>query len=126
MRQEKHLLIPEAGDRGKTFCPSISQNMEILDSHTHNGSDSDKISSENVLKSNIVLAEGDWASNERGFKQSVSLPTGFTFDEVDLVFTINTGPLLGQRITPTIVKTSSSTFDVFVTLGNYDLKVVFS
>lgn len=126
MRQGTHLSIMEASDRGKAFCPAISANFEKLDTHNHDGVNSEKVASQSVVKTEVILAEADWVGEQRGFKQTVALPSGFLFDTTDLYFIVSTGARQGQRINPTIVKVNDTSFDVYVTGGNYDLKVIYS
>lgn len=126
MRQGNYLSIMEAADRGAVFCPAISANFETLDTHKHDGLDSEKISAQNITKSEQILTEGSWVADPRGYKQTITLPTGYLYDTTEFKFVVNTGPLAGAQIRPTLVKINDTSCDVHVTFGNYDLKVVFS
>ena len=123
MIQGNFLKIPQTGDRGNSFCPALSTNMEVLDTHSHNGVNSEKIASSSITKPEIILASNAWVLDGADYKQTVTLPNGYDFDKTHIKFVISSGDDQGSVIHPTVVKISSSTFSVYV-MKAIELKVL--
>jgi hypothetical protein len=123
MIQGNFLKIPQVNDKGSVFCPAISDNFVNLDNHSHDGLNSQKISSTALGKLEITLAPNDWALDGADFKQTVSLPNGYDFEKLQITFIIASGADQGSVIHPTVMKNSSSSFDVYV-MKAIELKVL--
>ena len=124
MQQGTYLKIPDTGDRGNSFCPAISEDLTILDTHNHDGVNSAPIASKSLQKGLINLEAANWIETDTDFKQTINLPSGYNFDLTLLKFIITSGVYIGKEITPTINKVSPTSFDVHCLLGNIDVKVV--
>ncbi len=111
MLQGNFLKIPQPGDRGSLFCPALSENMDSLDSHVHDGISSEKITSSSIVRAAIDLLVENWQMDASGdVKQLVTLPLGYKFNECSLRFVTNSG----EEIHPTIIKVSDNSFDVLI------------
>ena len=119
-----HLKIPETGDRGSVAHPAISANFEKLDTHNHNGVNSDRIGTENFTKGSRTVVVADWSVHASGdFVTNITLPSGYEFDDTLLKFVIASGPGSGGEVFPTIVKTDINKFNILLAYA-LDLDVV--
>lgn len=120
MLQGNFLKIPQPGDRGSLFCPALSENMDSLDSHVHDGISSEKITSSSIVRAAIDLLSENWQVDASGdFKQLVTLPIGYKFNECSLRYVTNDG----LEISPTVLKISDNSFHVLI-MSPITLKVL--
>lgn len=120
---------PATGDKGSVFWPALEDNIGQLNDHTHQGSDSAKLTaaaSEAVTQS--VSAAG-WGSLADGlYRQTVTLPAaltgvGGTYDD----YAIETrNAANGRKLFLQTEKLSSTTFRVWCNDNTIDLTVVYT
>jgi hypothetical protein len=127
MIQGNYLKIPEVGDRGagaSGFCNALSENMTRLDTHSHNGTNSPKIATSDLVKPVINLLASNWVLHESGdYAQSITLPVGYDADTTFAKFIISSGAYINNEIHPTVVKVSTSLLSVRVMDNSFDIKV---
>jgi hypothetical protein len=118
---------PDTGDRGTSWFADLNFNIERLNGHTHDGTDSEQIAASVISKSSATILAAAWGSDLGGstYKQTITLPTGYSFDDTMLKFFISGGGADGQLVYPTVVKLSSSTYDVYINDNTQALKVVY-
>lgn len=118
---------PQTGDRGSSWMDDIEFNIERLNNHKHDGIDSEKLSPHNFNKPTAILSSANWGSDLGGstYKQTVSLPANFNFDETFFKFIISGGTYDGTVIYPSIVKVSNNTYDVYINDNTLNLKVIY-
>ncbi len=116
---------PESGDIGAPVFSALNGNADILNNHTHNGTNSNRVSSLDITKPFVNLPTGSWAAQANGFKQTVTCPGAVTLDVVTLRFRVRTGALQHQIIFPTIIPSSLTSFDVIVNDSTLDLECLF-
>jgi hypothetical protein len=105
---------PETGDRG--FWSDLEDDLEILNNHTHNGTDSEGISTKHIIKTTSLILSASWVavSGQAGtFRQTMTVPSGYEVDSMLPKFYINTGGQSGYQVHPTIRKVSNTTYDLF-------------
>lgn len=125
MQQGDYLKIPETGDRGSVFCPALSENMETLDAHTHDGINSPHVKTSSLSKETVTIVAGDFASQTDGdYKYNLTLPIGMAFDTSMFKFIIASGADLGKEIFPTVNKTDDNKLDILIYTNTFNLKVV--
>ena len=101
---------PETGDTGAIVFPALEANIQQLNDHTHNGTDSSKLTSGALTPLQVSLTSAAWALVANGiYKQTVTLPGALTFDTT--VFSVFTPS--GELVYPTINKVTASTYDIF-------------
>lgn len=98
---------PQLDDTGDIFFPALEADIQQLNDHNHNGSNSA------ILAPSIqnILAAG-WASvtgKINSYSQVVTMPSGYLYDAVALSFRLSTG----QAVYPAIDRTSASSFTVY-------------
>lgn len=104
------LKKPQSGDRGAVVFPAMEDNIDRLDGHTHNGTDSAPIPGSSITAGTTSIPAGSWVSLGGGhYRQSVTVPAGYTFDSQTISIRLSTG----DYIYPTIEKISATQFWVY-------------
>ena len=119
--------LPLDGER--THWESQEYNIQRDDAHTHDGSDSAPIPVKNLTHGSSTLALADWAAvaGQAGtYKQTVTVPSGYTEGSFTKTCFINSGSEAGSIFYPTIVNLSASTFDVYINDNTVDVKIVYA
>lgn len=118
---------PETGDKGTVFFPALEDNVDRLDSHSHNGTNSPKLSSENVDAYAQTIGAGSWASiGTDSYRMLVTMPVTLEFDKCTMLFLINSGAASGQVFYPTVSRQSANTYYIYSCDGSIDVKVQYS
>jgi hypothetical protein len=107
---------PETNDKGNEFFPALEENIQQLNDHTHNGSDSPLLPTVSLVKSTQSILSAAWAATSGGrYRQEVTLPAGFTYANTQLRFVIAGGGTDGEMIYPSIVKgTAANKYYVYI------------
>lgn len=98
---------PQTPDTGDVFFPAMEQNIQQLNDHNHDGVNSQvlAVTSQNILS-------GAWVAAPIGgglFRQTVTVPTGFSYDSVSMWFRLSTG----EFVYPSIERISSSQYFIY-------------
>jgi hypothetical protein len=123
---------PQNPDRGAVWFPALEQNIQQLNDHTHNGTNSAKLSPTAISKLTQNVTAASWAavSGKAGlYSQVVTLPaaiTGLTTDNTidDYQILIKDGSS-GDLLYLTINKTTTTTFTVYANDNTLTLKVYY-
>lgn len=103
----KGFLKPQNPDTGDIWFPGMETNMQKLNDHTHNGTDSQLL----ATTSQSILA-GGWAAAPQGgglYRQLCTVPTGMSYDTCDIWVLRSTG----ERAYATMERVSSTTFYLY-------------
>lgn len=129
MRVSKNgYLIPETGDESSTvWQPAISDNWEKVDAHDHDGTNSSKIASVDILKKTTVIHQADWVPDGDQFSTAVALPSGYNFNNANVIFTLATSghPDEGARLGLSVVKIDNLNCMVYSNTDEIDVEVMF-
>lgn len=98
---------PQTDDTGDVFFPAMETNIQQLNDHTHNGTDSSLVAmtTQNILAANWI---DDGTRGEDNYYQVVTIAAPLTYDTVSISFKLSTG----QNVYPTVTRLSSSTYEV--------------
>ena len=115
------MQIPETGDIGSDFFPALEDNFTQLDAHSHNGTDSPKLSgsSMNAYTQNISSASWVAVAGVSGlYKQVVTMSGGLQYD--------NYIPTFKESVTKdvlllTVEKETANTYTVYCNDNTLDL-----
>lgn len=107
--------LPVDGDTaGGTsgWFDTLEFDITQLNSHDHDGTDSAAISGKFVTIGSTSAPSGSWGSavSTGVYRQTVALPSGFTFDNVVIQVRITS---TGEVVYPTIEKISSTSMYVY-------------
>jgi len=70
-------LLPQTGDFGTDWFPALEDNIQRLNDHTHNGTDSEKLPSSNLIASTVSVTSGSLVSQGNGYyRAEVNTPGG--------------------------------------------------
>lgn len=100
---------PQNGiDSGSTWFPAMETNAQLLNDHTHNLTDSAQLA---VTAQSILAANWVAASVGGGlYQQTITMPAGFLYDVTDIRFRVSTGEIF----VPTVIRASSTTYQIFI------------
>jgi hypothetical protein len=84
---------PTTGDRGNILFQALEDNIQKLNDHTHNGTNSSKLAGSSItaditvtnLIPDVNEGEGTWS-------KLVNLPSGYTYDGQRIQFRLNASP----------------------------------
>ncbi len=69
---------PVTGDKGSVFWPILESDIQKLNDHTHNGSNSAKITAASQTAVTQAVTSGSWTLVSGSYRQLVTLPAGLT------------------------------------------------
>lgn len=103
---------PQTGDLGTTWFPAMEDNIQQTNDHTHDGNNSEKISSVNIttVDAKIQVSAGTFTDQGNGyFRATVAIPVG----SVDDYQITARDPITKDPIHLKIEKVSSNQFYVY-------------
>lgn len=111
--------LPETDDTGDTFWPALEDNIQQLNDHTHNGTNSALLA---VATQSILAAS--WSADLGGgsYRQLITLPGSRTFDGTSIEMRLSSGHI----IYPTIEKVSATTYYVYTNDNTVNMTAVYS
>lgn len=98
---------PENPDTGDVVFPALANDIQQVNDHAHNGTDSAPLATQTAS-----IASGSWVAAPIGgglYRQAISMPTGLTYDVAEIWFKLSTG----EVVYPTVEKISSSSYYVY-------------
>ena len=96
---------PQNTDTSDVWMPAMEQNIQKLNDHKHDGSDSQLLG----LTAQTLLAANWGDSIEGTYAQSVTLPAGFNYDTCSMDFKLSTG----EVIYPSIDRVSTTQYIIY-------------
>jgi len=107
---------PEDGDKGTIFFPALEDNIQQVNDHDHNGTNSKKIPSSSVEAVTGTIVPGDWIETVAGnvWQEQVTVPAGVDLSKTEILFRISGGPNDGAQIHPYVRAFSTTAFIVEV------------
>lgn len=115
---------PVSGDKGSALFQDLEDNIQRVNDHTHDGTNSPPLPSQNVQKGTQNILQANWASygGPAGhFRQLVTLPAGFLFDSTVMSFRTSTG----QVVNPTVERVAPTQYNIFSIDNTVDLVAVY-
>lgn len=111
---------PETGDFGDIWFPAIEDNIDLSNSHSHNGVDGEKISGINLLPTTLTVTAGSFSDQGNGYyRATVTVPSSGIVD--NYVVTIK-DPTTKEPISLKIEKLSSTQFYLYTnTVQNFEV-----
>lgn len=104
---------PQTGDKGSVFWPALEDDIQQLNDHTHNGSNSSRIASSAVAATTQAISAAGWVAQGGGiYRQLVTMPGTILFDEYIVDFKNQASPK--ERLFLSTEKVTSNTYYVFI------------
>jgi hypothetical protein len=114
---------PETGDKGAVFFPALEDDIQQMNDHNHNGTNSEKLFSSAVVVVRQAVLSAAWGSVGGGtYSQVVTMPAGMNYDDYHVMFKDTAS---GDQLFPTVRKTSATTYTVFVNDNSLNLTAVY-
>ncbi len=115
---------PQTGDKGSVFFPALEDNIDRLNDHNHNGTNSTRLSATSIDAVSQNISSASWASQGGGmYRQTVTMSAGVTFDTHAIQFrNSSTGEIMYLQA----VKVTSTTYYVYINDNTIDLKAVYT
>ena len=108
----KGYKLPQTGDFGDTWFPALEDNINLSNSHTHNGVDGEKISGINLLASTLTVLAASFADQGDGYwRSTVTVPSGGLVD--NYVVAVK-DPTTKDPIFPKLEKLSATQFYIYL------------
>lgn len=105
------LQKPQTGDTGATFWTDLANAIQVLNDHTHNGTNSELLTAASSLAVTQTVSSGSWGADLGGskYRQLVTLPGTLIFEGSVIQVRLSTG----EMVYPTIEKVSSTTYYIY-------------
>lgn len=72
---------PQTGDFGDVWFPALEDNIDLSNSHDHDGVDGEKISAINLLSTTLTVTAGSFVDQGNGYhRATVTVPSGGLVD----------------------------------------------
>jgi hypothetical protein len=119
---------PVTGDKGSVFFPALEDNVQALNDHTHNGTNSAKITSASITAVTQAVASGSWSANGTGFRQTITIPTGLTsnggtYDSFNILFR---NAANGRQLFLQTEKVTATTYYLYINDNSIDVTAVYT
>ncbi len=117
-------LKPQTGDKGSIFFPALEADIQQLNDHTHNGSNSALIASGSIAATTQALLSADWVDQGNClFRQLVAMPGAMKYDNFSMLAKLTTS---GEQWYPSIEKVTDNTFYIYINDSSQDVTVYYT
>lgn len=114
---------PQDGDKGDVFWDALEDDIQQLNDHNHNGTNSAKLTSASMTAVTSAIASGSWGALTAGlYSQVVSMPAGQDFDDYAIEFR-NSGD--NSVVHPSVEKVTDATYRVYVNDNTLNLVALY-
>lgn len=121
--------LPENADHGSVFFPAAAFDIQRLNDHTHNGTNSALLTAAASSAASQVILAASWVevgSGDSNYRQLVTMPANITFEAHSITARINSGGNAGNLFYPSIEKVSANTFYLYINDNTVDVKVLYT
>lgn len=103
----KGYKLPQVPDTGDIFFPAIEFDIQRFNDHTHNGTDSQLLTSatQSILAANWVAAPIGGGI----FRQQITMPAGYAYDVAAMWFKLSSG----EVVLPSVERVSANQYFVY-------------
>lgn len=115
---------PETGDRGTSLFDALEDNIQRVNDHTHNGTDSAPLTAQSIVGISEDILAVDWVTYGGPighYRQQVTVPAGFDFDLVQISFRTD----VGAYVYPTVERVSNTQYYIYTIDNTLDLVAVY-
>lgn len=103
---------PETGDFGDVWFPALEDNIDLMNDHTHDGTDGERIPGINLVASTLTVASGSFVDQGNGYhRATVTVPSARQVDET--VITVK-DPTTKDPIFAKLEKLSATQFYIYI------------
>lgn len=111
------------GDRGSAFWDDLAANAQLMNDHTHNGTNSALLTAAATLAVAQTVLAASWSASGSGYRQLLTVPTGMDVDTMNVIFRDST---TGEQFFLDTTKVSDTTFYVYINDSSKTLKAIYT
>lgn len=113
---------PEDRDKGPVVFPAMEENIDRIDSHSHNGVNSPLLSAAALVATSQSILAAAWVLEANSiYKQTVAMPAGLSFDSTIKEFRLSDGTVFQ----PKIKKVTALSYDIWINDNSETLTVYY-
>ena len=122
---------PQTGDKGATNFNALEGNIDQLNAHKHDGSNSARVDTFSMMRSVVNVDGTGWAAAGEFFKKTVTFPAGFTlvngseWGKASIRFFFDGGSYDKEELFPKTVRLSDTTFELYYVTSSQAFNVSF-
>lgn len=114
---------PQTGDATSVWEGAIEDNTQRLNDHSHNGTDSVKLTSAAFTITTASALSANWVSQGSGtYKQTITMPVGMSYNDYNVSFRDSN---TGDQLYLTCKKVSNTSFDVYINDNTLTLTLLY-
>lgn len=115
---------PETGDKGSVWFPAMEANMERLNDHNHDGTDSALLPPSSISKFSGSISSGSWSSAGGGnYSQDITVPAGIS--EINNYFIKFYVTSTGYQLHLTWERLTATTYRVYINDNSLSLTAIY-
>ncbi len=115
---------PEDTDWGSIFWDALAYDIQRLNDHSHDGSNSASISAGSFLVSTQAISAANWIATSGGqYRQLLTMPGLFTYDTRNISFRIAT---TGEILHIETLKAAANTYYVYTNDNTLDAIAIYT
>lgn len=114
-------LLPESGDRGANLWAALESDITKLNNHNHDGSNSAQLTKSAIVGVSQTISSSGWSAVDPAtglYSQTVSMPSGLTFDSYDVKFKISASSSPGEVGRVVMLSYSKASANTYVVYSN--------
>lgn len=118
----KGFIKPQDGDPGSVWFDALETNVQKVNDHTHNGTDSQALTGAAIVAQTLNFALADWGSPTDGlYSQTKTIPGSLTYDNTVKEARLSNGDVVNADM----IKASATTITVRTNDNSQDINVAF-
>lgn len=122
---------PEDGDKGAPVFEALENNIDLDDSHNHDGTDSAKLDKFNLNAGTVSVPTTGWTASGNLFRQSVTFPAGYSvangseWGKINIAVFKEAAGVAGEKVCPKIEKIDDTSFYLYSPVNNQGFRCIF-
>jgi hypothetical protein len=113
---------PQSGDNGSIFWTALEDDIQQLNDHTHNGTNSAKLTASAITVVTQAISSASWVATTGGtYRQSVTITGGLQYDDIAITMKDSSG----NPLYLTIEKINASQYYVYINDNTMDVTAVY-
>ena len=102
---------PQSNDKGPVVFPALEDNIDQLNSHNHNGTNSAPLAPSAILAVSQTILAANWVLVANGlYKQTVTASAGIDLDNTQIQFRLSDDSIFY----PTVKPLSATQYEIFI------------
>lgn len=120
---------PQTGDRGSVFFPDLEDDIQQLNDHSHNGTNSAKLTAAASAAVSQAISSASWSSLGAGmYRQTVTIPASLTgnggvYESFNIQF-LNAAN--GRQLLLSREKVTSTTYYLFINDNSINVTAIYA